>query len=279
MHNHLKTVLGVNCFVLEDQCAVPPGTCKTQQGKPFVVFTPFKNCWLRTLEETDKKLLDMVPLPLPNKEIEKQDNLESHFIAVLKQLLSQTSQTIIDRVDIDCCIFENAHYMTVEKDVNAAADDFVATRAVDYKKTRDFPNIQGTSGLSPYLALGMISARSLLCRIRTKNNGHLSNGNEGLVTWVNELCWRDFYRSIFVAFPHVMRNQPFKTESMQIRWSLDTVRFTAWCNGMTGYPIVDAGMRQLNATGWMHNRLRMVTAMFLVKDLMVNTNFNLFFSR
>ena len=89
-------------------------------------------------------------------------------------------------------------------------------------------------------------------------------------TWISELCWRDFYKHILLGFPHVCRHQAFKRETDKLPWSHNEANFQAWCEGRTGFPIVDAAMRQLNETGWMHNRLRMITAMFLTKDLFID---------
>jgi deoxyribodipyrimidine photo-lyase len=126
----------------------------------------------------------------------------------------------------------------------------------------------GTSTLSPYLASGIVSARQCFHYAMIKR--HHAASSVGFDTWISELCWRDFYKHILVAFPKVCRNQPFKDETKALKWQQDEVLFTAWCNGKTGYPIIDAAMRQLKKTGWMHNRLRMITAMFLTKDLFID---------
>ncbi|RKP17893.1 DNA photolyase, FAD-binding/Cryptochrome, partial [Rozella allomycis CSF55] len=102
------------------------------------------------------------------------------------------------------------------------------------------------------------------------NKGLLDSGNEGAVTWISELCWREFYRHVLFHYPRVCMYQPFKLETKNIKWRDDPEGFEKWCKGETGYPIVDAGMRQLNKTGWMHNRSRMIAAMFLTKDLLID---------
>ena len=104
----------------------------------------------------------------------------------------------------------------------------------------------------------------------SENSGHLADGDAGLTSWVNELIWREFYQHVAVGFPQVCRHQPFQEHTKQLRWRDDDKGFQAWCEGRTGYPIVDAAMRQLVTTGWMHNRLRMVTAMFLSKHLLID---------
>ena len=116
----------------------------------------------------------------------------------------------------------------------------------------------------------MISYRQCLQAVMSENGGHLADGDIGLTTWVNELIWREFYQHVAVGFPQVCRYQPFQEHTKQLAWRDDDKGFQAWCEGRTGYPIVDAAMRQLVTTGWMHNRLRMITAMFLSKHLLID---------
>lgn len=129
----------------------------------------------------------------------------------------------------------------------------------DYAKTRDYPAIDGTSKISLHLRFGTISIRDAARKARGATEH----------TWLNELIWRDFYAMILWHFPHTT-DHAFKKEYDRIRWRNDENEFAAWCAGRTGYPIVDAGMRQLNETGWMHNRVRMIVASFLVKHLLID---------
>ena len=127
-----------------------------------------------------------------------------------------------------------------------------------YDKQRNFPAIQGTSRLSVHLRFGTVSIRKLV-QIATKKNE----------VWFNELIWRDFYQMILWHFPHIV-TKAFKPAYDHIEWRNDPSEFQAWCEGMTGYPIVDAGMRELNETGFMHNRVRMIVASFLTKHLLID---------
>jgi deoxyribodipyrimidine photo-lyase len=127
----------------------------------------------------------------------------------------------------------------------------------DYHKQRNFPSLPGTSRLSVHLRFGTVSIRKLAQLAIKKNE-----------TWLNELIWRDFYHMILWHFPHVEKS--FKPSYDRIEWRNDPAEFEVWCEGRTGYPIVDAGMRELNATGFMHNRVRMVTASFLTKHLLID---------
>jgi deoxyribodipyrimidine photo-lyase len=140
------------------------------------------------------------------------------------------------------------------------------SRLVDYKVQRDFPALNGVSCLSVHLRFGTVSIRDLVCLALA--NGARS-GTEGAATWLSELIWREFYFMILDHFPHVVERS-FKPEFDALVWEqgdyADTL-FAAWCEARTGYPLVDAAMRQLNNTGAMHNRLRMIVASFLTKDL------------
>lgn len=146
----------------------------------------------------------------------------------------------------------------------ATGEAFPSTEIKDelikkYKEQRDIPSIRGTSRLSVHLRFGTISIRELA--------RHTKDLNE---SFLNELVWRDFYHMILWNFPQVAQGKAFKKEYDFIEWRHDENEFEAWCNGQTGYPIVDAGMRELNATGFMHNRVRMIVASFLCKHLLID---------
>ena len=132
------------------------------------------------------------------------------------------------------------------------------------------PSRNGTSLLSPYLAAGVLSPRQCLHAAIDANGGTLTGGRPGVQTWISELIWREFFTHVLVGFPHVCRHLPFRRETDRVAWRRDKQLFERWKTGTTGYPIVDAAQRQLLRTGWMHNRLRMVSAMFLSKDLLLD---------
>ena len=137
-------------------------------------------------------------------------------------------------------------------------------------KDRDRMDLNGTSNLSPYLRFGLISARKLAFFARDfVDHSENAEAKISAETWLNELIWRDFYYSILDNFPFVLK-RAFRESLNHIPWRNSHNDFDAWKNGLTGYPIVDAGMRQLLETGWMHNRARMITASFLTKDLLIN---------
>lgn len=143
-----------------------------------------------------------------------------------------------------------------------ATFDAFLMRIDQYATARDYPGIEGTSRLSVHLRFGTVGIRHIVSE-------SLDHGSEGAQKWVDELVWRDFYNAILFHFPHV-EHRAFRPEFDDFPWRRDEEQFRAWCEGRTGYPIVDAGMRELNSTGYMHNRLRMITASFLTKDLLID---------
>ena len=238
---------GVALRRFHDRTIVPPKAISTKEGKFYSVFTPYRRVWDNTSRET----LQISPRPLPQPVIP------------------------IDRDPVPESIvgfdFSNARsdlWPPGEEEAQRRLEAF-SNIISSYNVERDIPSIRGTSLLSPYLNIGAISARQ--CFSKADQILETSGGeNEGAKTWISELTWRDFYNHVMVACPRVSKHQPFKPKTNQIPWRTDEADFGAWKSGMTGYPIVDAGMRQLNQTGWMHNRLRMVTAMFLTKNLLID---------
>lgn len=264
--NACEEQLGMYTEAFHDQCVIAPLQCKTGKGTPFQVFTPFKKCWISELEKDAKILKSFVGLTDLRVAKEQQAPCEEpgfEFTAALddSQLLASIDE-----------VFLRSDWCTTERQVLERASSFVSYSVSNYDQDRNFPSIsKGTSRLSPYLAIGMLSARFLIgLALKYSDKSSISTAPAGIEAWISELCWRDFYKNILVAFPHVCQNKPFKLCTERISWSTDEKKFLAWCQGKTGFPIVDAGMRQLNETGWMHNRLRMIVAMFLSKHLLIH---------
>ena len=151
---------------------------------------------------------------------------------------------------------------------NRRLQRFLETAAGRYHEDRDRPDVDGTSRLSPYLRFGAISVRQCFARAEEAVRAEPMLG-QGIGKWLDELVWREFYSAILEEHPRVLREN-HRREFDSLVWNEDTDAFEAWCEGRTGYPIVDAGMRQLRATGWMHNRVRMIVASFLTKDLLID---------
>ena len=230
-----------------DRVIVPPREIETGSGAFYKVFTPYKKIW-------NQKALDRANvLPAPKKQPE---------IDVKPSRIPTT----VKGFD-----FSNARedlWPAGEKEAAKRLKKF-SDRVNQYDQARDIPSINGTSLLSPYLAAGVISPRQCLAAARSSNRQQIG-GDSGAAVWMSELTWRDFYVHVMIGFPRVSMHQPFKLKTEKIDWRTSKKDLQAWKDGQTGYPIVDAGMRQLKQTGWMHNRLRMVTAMFLTKNLLID---------
>jgi len=230
-----------------DRVIVPPQEISTKDGRFYSVFTPYRRVW-------DSKALEYAaPFPEPRK----QPTCDVKPSPVPDELTGFDFSN--DRSDL---------WKPGESEAQRLLVAF-EEKIRRYDSDRDCPSLDGTSRLSPYLAAGVISPRQCLAAAVSVNHGKI-DGDAGAKTWISELTWRDFYTHVLVGFPRVSMNQPFKLKTNAIRWQTGEREFEAWCEGKTGYPIVDAGMRQLNQTGWMHNRLRMVTAMFLTKHLLID---------
>ena len=242
--------LSVHRFI--SQTLVKPGTLKNKQGSYFKVFTPFKKTILQQLSSDQLKTL---PSPPRQKPIAIPDSFKK--LVYLDQFKPTASGI-------------NQHWPAGEDAAHQRLTVFVNEQAHGYKAQRDVPSVDGTSALSPYLVAGVLSIRQCLNSAWLANNTELDTGNEGLVCWISELIWREFYKHILHGFPRVSRHRAFLPETEYLPWSKDKQRLKRWQNGETGIPLVDAAMKQLVATGWMHNRLRMVTAMFLSKNLMID---------
>lgn len=235
------------CHLFDDQAILPPGSVMTQKGEFYKVFTAFKHAWYREFSQQGKKSL-----------------LKPHKTKPIENIHSSTIPTSLSsfKSSVNPDLWPSG-----EKNANKRLDYFIEDHLFLYHNQRDFPALKGTSQLSPYLASGMISARYCFLAALTKNKFELDTGNKGAITWMSELIWRDFYKHILYAVPHISMNQPFQPETKQLKWKFDTAQLNAWQNGQTGFPIIDAAMRQLNTIGWMHNRLRMIVAMFFTKNL------------
>lgn len=254
---HLVNRLEIPCCIFHDQCIVQPGELRTKSGNnPFTVFTPFKKAWIAYLEGNPVPISDPI---IQQREVER--HKESEELPVLKDL-----DVLLEDLPPDL----DKEWPAGEDEAIQRLQRFVSNSIEGYQENRDFPSLSGTSRLSAYLSVGSISVR--LC-MQTAREAKCDS--KGIDSWINELCWRDFYRHILFFFPKVSEGHPFKEITVNVPWrSVDSdpvakQEFEAWCNGRTGYPLVDAAMRCLIQTGWMHNRLRMLTAMFLSKHLLI----------
>ena len=218
----------------------------TGAGKFFSVFTPYKNAWLKRVEAFYVK-----PYPIEPHKLHFAGDETAEIPALEAMGFSRT----------------NLREMKLPTGMSGGEKLFTEflERIDRYDETRNFPSIKGPSYLSTHLRFGTVSIRGLAAAAWQR----WQEGSRGAEVWLSELIWRDFYVHILHHNPRVV-NGAFKPEYDAIRWRNDPERFQAWCEGRTGFPIVDAAMRQLNLTGYMHNRLRMVAASFLTKDLLID---------
>jgi len=242
LENRLTTVV---CQGFDDSVMLAPGSVMTGNHEMYKVFTPFKNAYLKRLKEG---LPECVAAP-----------------AARGEALTVSAEINVDYPQRD---FDPDHFPPTEKAAIAQLRQFCKQQAAEYEAQRDFPAIEGTSRLSACLALGVLSPRQCLHRLLAEQPQAL-DGGPGAV-WLNELIWREFYRHLMTYHPDLCKHRPFIRWTDKVQWQQDDAQLKAWQNGQTGYPIVDAAMRQLNETGWMHNRLRMIVASFLVKDLLID---------
>lgn len=219
----------------------PTDAVRRLDGNPYNVFTPFSRAWKA--------------LPLSGRFSPAPD--------VLPEIPS------ISSIELPATAAP-AGFPASEREAARRLETFLDGPIFDYGAGRDRLDLNGTSGLSPYLRFGMLSARRAAAAARqAAASAPEAASRAGCERWLNELIWREFYQSILYHYPGVLK-EAFRSSMRNIPWRAAPEELKAWQEGVTGYPIVDAGIRQLAATGWMHNRARMITASFLVKDLLIN---------
>jgi deoxyribodipyrimidine photo-lyase len=229
----------VVCHSYKDHVIFEKNEVLTQSGGAYNVFTPYKKAWLKKLETFFVKAYPV----------------EKHAAALAAQSspLPSLKELGFHRAELKLAAGMSGAQLLFES---------FSQRIAHYHEWRDFPSAQGPSYLSVHLRFGTISIRELV-------RFALSQPGPGAQTWLSELIWRDFYQMLLYHYPNVV-GHAFKEKYDKIKWPGSESHFLAWCSGQTGYPLVDAAMRQLNQTGYMHNRLRMVSASFLVKDLQID---------
>ncbi len=255
---------GIRSQAHHDQVLLPPGEVRTGEGKFYTVFSPFKRAYYKLLEErglgeSDSRATGGVARVLPKPARQAPTGI--------------APSPIPSAIDGFTTTIPASRWPAGEHAARKRLQLFIDTAVGTYKSRRDHPAIDATSVLSPYLSIGCVSPRECLRAALNVTGGKLDSNAAslaGATHWISELIWREFYRHIIVGFPRVCMGKAFKPATDRIRWSDNEGHFQAWCEGRTGVLIVDAGMRQLLATGWMHNRVRMIVAMYLTKDLFID---------
>jgi len=224
------------------QTAQHPEFVKKADGTPYTVYTPYSKAWKSLLPESPNIISAPEHIPTP---------VGIHSEPIPEALASKL-------------------FPASESEALRRLDQFTKSRIFRYSEDRNRMDLDGTSSLSPYIRFGMLGLRQAVHSARhAMSQARSEVENRGAGVWLNELIWREFYIQILYHFPHVSK-KAFNPAMTNIPWRNNVSEFEAWTAGQTGYPVVDAAMRQLRETGWMHNRARMIVASFLVKDLLIN---------
>jgi deoxyribodipyrimidine photo-lyase len=227
--------------IVQGQLGLHPQASLKSNGKPYTVYTPFRRNWRALLPEISS--------------ISKPDRIPT--IPDIKSDPHPEGEEVVG-------------FPAGEKAAQERLDAFITNGLYQYGATRNYLDQKGTSRLSVYIHFGVIGLQTgYRYALKAINDAPDEISRESAETWLNELIWREFYIHILYHFPHV-RTQNFRSKYNRIQWRNNIDEFKAWKDGKTGYPIVDAGMRQMKESGWMHNRARMITASFLVKDLLID---------
>ncbi|SEL90815.1 cryptochrome/photolyase family protein [Acinetobacter sp. DSM 11652] len=235
-----------------DRTIFPLESIRNQAHQPYQVFGAYKRACYEILNIS-------VPQPLPVPKVQPHELIQRFHTSKIPSIHDFYPDA---QIKYQWPVGESFALQMLEK--------FVDENLETYKQQRDFPNIDATSQLSPYLNLGIISIRQCLAAIFSRSNGNFHLYSDGQQTWLDELLWREFYQHILFDFPRLSKYQPFNLNTSNVPWRDAPDELNAWKFGQTGIPIVDAGIRQMLETGWMHNRVRMIVAMFLSKNLLID---------
>ncbi|EMC98556.1 hypothetical protein BAUCODRAFT_67237 [Baudoinia panamericana UAMH 10762] len=254
----------VSLDVLHDQTVVIPGTLTTGSGGPHKVFTPYHKAWLAETKQ-NAELLDLVPPPEANDtDVAKQfEKLFSSSIPELPESKQYASKEEQDRLRELWPAGNDAGMKRL--------DHFLNDKIEDYKAHRSEPAKDATSRMSAYHNSGIVSMRAVLAKTKQFNGGkHFDEGDVGVAAWVREIVFREFYRQLTIITPHTTMNLPQNLKFDFVQWEDDVDGWKKWCEGRTGVPFVDAGMRQINTEAYMHNRLRMNVASYLRANMLID---------
>ena len=254
---------GIAMDVVPDTCVVSPGELQNGSGKQFAVYSPWYRAWMAYIHSNPDQL-DLFDPPAKNPSSARK-KFKELFDSAIPDAPANKSLTAEEKKRF-AGIWPSGEHEAKER-----LQKFLDHRIDSYADKRNLPADNGTSIVSLHFASGTLSARTAVRSARDENTAKkLDGGKPGIASWISEVAWRDFYKHVLAHWPYVCMNKSFKPEYTNIQWEYDQTTFQAWCDGKTGYPIVDAAMRQLNYTGYMHNRCRMIVASFLAKDLLID---------
>ena len=235
----------IETYAFHDEILFSPDKIHKKNGQAYDVFSFFK-------KNIIKKIQEKVPLSFPIPNVRTCSKMEKNII-----------KFTYPREEIDEYLFPIGEKCALNNLLL-----FINKKIMNYNSEHHFPNLNSTSFLSASFSIGILSSRQCITLLFKKKIYELKKIDQCL--WLNELIWREFYKHLLIRYPEISRNKALSHLDNKILWSNKKELLNAWKKGKTGYPIVDAGMRQLNKLGWMHNRIRMITASFLVKDLLIN---------
>ena len=247
-----------------DQTVMEPGTMTTGAGGPMKVFTPYHNAWLGEVK-ADASLLDTVPAPSKQDAKPVKDLFEAPIPSPPdnKKFASKEEQSRIRK------LWPSGHEAGMKR-----LENFIKKKIEKYADTRSNPGKDSTSRLSAYFSAGVISVREALTAVKAHNDGSSdftpSGSSAGVTSWVREIVFRELYRQTTLTTPHTVMNLPTNLKFDFVKWEDDEEGWRKWCEGQTGMPLVDAGMRQLNHEAYMHNRARMNVSSYLYCNLLLD---------
>ena len=249
--------------VVHDTCVVAPGELATGSGNQYAVYSPWFRAWVAYLHQHPYHL-DLYEPPSSNPPHTRKD-FALLFESPIPSAPENKSLTSEEKTRF------RSLWPAGEHSATSRLTKFLSEKVSAYKDTRNFPAANSTAVLSVHFASGTLSARTAVRSARDANSTKLLDGGyPGVKGWISEVAWRDFYKHVLAHWPYVCMNKPFKPEYTNITWSYSLPLFEKWTQGKTGYPFIDAAMRQLLHTGYMHNRARMCVASFLAKDLLID---------
>ena len=276
--------LGIVTQWFDDSQVVAPQRIVTDKGMPYKIFTPFYKRWLAMLETAGLTLsptpaamaINTTQLAKDSRNTNTNTNTNDYITIDAFYRAYLTSTAALDKQLNHVSELAQLLYPAGEAAAQSRLDDFLKKHIADYNTARDVPalnnHLGATSRLSPYLAIGMLSPRLCYLKARQKLNSLQGLASEkDIMRWISELAWRDFYYDVMVNRADIVKGNAFSTPlDESVAWRYDLADFESWYQGKTGVPLVDAAMRCLNSTGFMHNRLRMVVAMYLSKNLLID---------
>ncbi len=261
-------------YTFLDQLLVSPDDLRTNNNEPYKVYGPFYRKWIDIINKTnllDNSLIQISSTPtkitgLDKREVSSIKNSDLNYCIIRK------SNSIYDLLSSNRFKYTNlCPCKPGESESIKQLNFFIHSGSINsYNQARDIPSLESTSNLSAALSLGTISCRAVWNGAQISKNIIIDEDQENSInTWIKELAWREFYQNALINFPELEKG-PYREKWLNFPWQNKPDWFKAWKNGLTGIPIIDAAMRQLNRSGWMHNRCRMIVASFLVKDLLID---------